>query len=155
MASPLQHGASYERLGVNPNVTSNTGDATSPGGLNAAAAKWTVVCSIPGSDEISIEADPDATVHDLKVAIKTAKQPEFSGFDAHRLTLYYVNISMNDNVEEEIKALNLTSRLMRGGRRLRTSFFAPPEVDFVHVFVKPPPSPPSEFLRAGIRRMTG
>jgi hypothetical protein len=147
---PLQHVAS-ECLGVDPNIS---GTMTSFRDINEAAPAtppWTIVCLVLGDSEVfSIKAEADAMVHEMKKTIKSENTQHFNSFDAKDLTLHKVKISTLGNFEQEIQALDLASRKMSGGLSLRYYYPTPPEKEFIHILIQPPP--PGEFLCIG--RMT-
>jgi Crinkler effector protein N-terminal domain len=61
--------------------------------------KWEILCVVVNENiPFPVDIQPDATVDDLKNAIKRKKQPEFDGFAADRLTLYLVNLPNDDNL---------------------------------------------------------
>jgi len=67
-------------------------------------AKWTLFCvAVNENSPFQIEIRPDATVGDMKDAIKREKRPEFDGFAAHRLTLYRVNLPDDDDLAKNVE----------------------------------------------------
>jgi Crinkler effector protein N-terminal domain len=105
-------------------------------------AKWTIFCLV--FDEyspFSVKIQPDATVDDLKDAIKAKKQPQFDGFAADSLTLYLVNLPEDDNLVENVKQLLTVEPplvSLKATKQLSVLFPGVPAAETVHILVKTP-----------------
>jgi hypothetical protein len=96
----LQHVASDERLGADPNSSSNTGNMTS---CEEAAAAWTIKYFVIGKElPCSIDVKPDVTVDILKKLINTQMEL-VPRRDITELSLYLLNIPDDDKLVENVK----------------------------------------------------
>jgi len=105
-------------------------------------AKWTLFCIVVDEDTpFPVKIQPDATVGDLKDAIKKKKQPEFDDFAADKLKLYLINIRANKelskNVNERIKTMTVSSAL-DPTEELSELFSEAPAKKTVHILVQAP-----------------
>jgi hypothetical protein len=133
----LQHAASDERLGADPNMTSSLG-------FNADAAatpSWTISCLVVGEEiPFPINIQPDAFVAELKEVINAAKKLVPNGMD-HYLDLYLVNIPNDDKLVENVKQI-LTAEpplaSLRVTYRLSHYYSTAPPQRTIHILVQPP-----------------
>jgi hypothetical protein len=152
--SSLQHEASDERMDTNLNVP-NTNDATSRGGLNAAAAKWRINYFVVGKEfPFLVDVEPETTVGELKKLINTELE-----LVAHKetlaLRLYLLNIpdgtKLAKRANDELATKGEDDVLLMTDE-LRDHYPASPPKRNIHILVKPPS--PSEFLHTDLRRIT-
>jgi hypothetical protein len=149
MASSLQHEASDERMDTNPDI-SNT-DATSRGGLNAAAAKWTINYFVVGDESSSsTEVNPEMSVDLLKKQINTELELIPRKYIT-KLRLYHVDIPDDDNLVNKANEQVVNKKegdVLRSSEKLSAVFLGPPVNGKVHILVQPPQT--GEFLRVDL-----
>jgi hypothetical protein len=140
---------------TDPNVT-NTDNVPNPGGLNAAAAKWTINYFVVGKGfPSSTEVNPEVSVDFLKKQINTEMEL-VPRKEVTELRLYRVDIPDDVNLVNKANEEFATKEeddVLRPLHILRTLFRGDPDKKKVQILVRPSPLP-SEFLRAGIRWMT-
>jgi Crinkler effector protein N-terminal domain len=104
-------------------------------------AHWKIFCVVAKQNRpFSVDIQPDATVDDLKKAIKTAKQATFDHFDADSLDLFKVDVPALDLIKDSklIDGLDLTSMIMDPVFELRDYYSEPPPKYTIHVLVQDP-----------------
>jgi hypothetical protein len=116
-------------------------------------ADYTIFCVVvDNSSPFPVDISPHKTVGHLKKAIKLEKQPDFDKFAADNLDLYLINLAYDGSLIEKTEELLASHSPLNPTDKLSAVFQGPPEDGIVHILVKPPQT--SEFLCAGIRRMT-
>jgi hypothetical protein len=107
----------------------NMGDATSPGGLNAAAAKWTINYFVVGKGfPSSTEVNPEVSVDFLKKQINTELEL-VPRKDVTEFRLYRVDIPDDVNLVNKAKEQVATKKegdVLRPLKKLSTVFPGPP-----------------------------
>ncbi|CAB4410222.1 unnamed protein product [Rhizophagus irregularis] len=104
----------------------------------------TLCCLIHGNNisaAFPVKVDNDKTIGELKKIIKDENSNEFFGVDAKNLTLWKVEIPVNDDDKEEIKQLilqdNQKTKLL-GIRYIEDYWTDSPPKRCIHVIVEPP-----------------
>jgi hypothetical protein len=104
-------------------------------------AHWKIFCVVFKQNRpFSVDIQPDATVDDLKKAIKTANQPAFDHFDADSLDLFKVDVPAPDPIKASklIDGFDLTSMKMNPTFELRDYYSDSPPKYTIHVLVQDP-----------------
>ena len=107
-------------------------------------AKWGIFCVvIDENSPFSVKIQPDATVDELKKAIKLKKQPDFDGFPADSLTLFKVEVLALDlsKALKQIEALDLSSSpemKMNPLFELKDYYSDAPPKKTIHILVQTP-----------------
>ena len=89
-----------------------------------------------------VNIKPNNDVSDLKEAIKNKNRNDFADIDAHKLTLWRVSISSDD--DNELKGLKLENnhdkgiKMMKPLERISLAFSDNPTENHIHVIVQPP-----------------
>lgn len=104
----------------------------------------TLCCLIHGNNisaAFPVKVDNDKTIGELKKIIKDENSNEFFGVDAKNLTLWKVEIPVNDDDKEEIKQLilqdNQKTKLL-GIRYIEDYWTDSPLKRCIHIIVEPP-----------------
>ena len=104
-------------------------------------AKWTLFCIVVDEDTpFLVKIQSDATVGDLKDAIKKEKQPDFDGFAAHKLTLFKVDVHAVDlsKAREQIAAFDSSSPEMNPVFEVKEFYSAAPPKKTIRILVQTP-----------------
>lgn len=101
---------------------------------------WTIFCLFVSEKvPFSIKIQPDATVDELKEAIKEKTRVGFDESDARSLTLFKVDIPDDDDLEENANQLLTTEpKALRATVKLSKLYEAAPPEEMVHILVQHP-----------------
>jgi hypothetical protein len=106
---------------------------------------WKIFCVVV-KENISflVNISPDATVGDLKDAIKTKTQPAFDHFAANSLALYLVNLPDDDDLAKHVDqhlAIKPPLTVLQATKRVRALFpDGDPGNKTIRILVQPPSS---------------
>ena len=99
-------------------------------------------CYVGGDDcgnTFTVNISEDENVNGLRKAIKWEKRPRFDDIPADSLILWKVSVDYNDNLKEEVEALNLNvADRLRPLRILSNIFSSGLDRDQVHIIVDRP-----------------
>jgi hypothetical protein len=120
-------------------------------------ANWNLFCVVVKENiPFSVKIQPDATVDDLKEAIKIKKQPEFDGFAADRLTLFKINVPAAADRDKALAAFaaNLPSTTMDPLLGLNAYFLDAPPRGTIHILVQTPNTRKYRLLIISLRQIS-